>query len=75
MPELAGNVTITAPASTPTANCTFSLDSDDGSQLYVDGALVIDKKGTNLPWTSYVGVSVQQMARWSSLCCIPGESW
>jgi len=38
----AGNVTVPATANT---NYTFSMDSDDGAQLYINGQLLIDKGG------------------------------
>ena len=38
----AGNVTVPATVNT---NYTFSMDSDDGAQLYIDGQLLIDKGG------------------------------
>lgn len=43
----AGNITVPAAVNT---NYTFYMDSDDGSQLTIDGKLLIDKGGAPLCW-------------------------
>ena len=43
----AGNITVPAAVDT---NFTFSMDSDDGAQLYIDGKLLIDKGGAPRCW-------------------------
>ena len=63
---------IIVPVSTPT-NFTFSMDSDDGTQLYIDGKLVIDHSGTVLsPSPTHVRVRFVTGYRRDAQAWMPG---
>ncbi len=81
----AGSIRIPGSSSSQASNYTFSMDSDDGSQLYIDGVLVIDDAGTAVSgshaWScrheasvhvfTSVGSSPRVVCTPSVLVCVP----